>query len=265
MPIAGPFVAAPAAGILLGAIIGSFAGTVAVRLPAGRSIVHGRSACDTCHHPIGAADLVPLGSWLVLRGRCRHCGAAIGVDQFLAELGCALAGGIAFAQLPSAGVLQVLAIALFGWQLVLLALMDARHFWLPLPLVAMLGATGLARAALVPSALEPTDAMIQATLGGVIGWALLAGVAGVYRLLRRRPGLGGGDPLLLAAIGTWLGPPGTVHCLLAAAVLGLVAAVALRGLGRNVTGATALPLGSLMAAAAWPLLADTHIGALAGR
>lgn len=65
---------------IAGAAIGSFIGTALVRLPEHRSILAGRSACDSCGAGIGARDLVPLWSWLALRGRCRACGAPIGVS-----------------------------------------------------------------------------------------------------------------------------------------------------------------------------------------
>ena len=59
--------------------VGSFLGVIAERLPAGRPVLIARSACPACDHRLGARDLVPVLSWLFNRGRCRHCGAALGL------------------------------------------------------------------------------------------------------------------------------------------------------------------------------------------
>src|SRR3546814_4832372 len=65
------------AGAVAGAIIGSFLATLIFRWPQGRSVVHGRSACDGCGLTLGGRELVPLFSALAQRGRCRDCGAAL--------------------------------------------------------------------------------------------------------------------------------------------------------------------------------------------
>lgn len=62
---------------LLGFIIGSFLNVIIYRIPAGRSVSRGHSMCMTCGHTLGALDLVPVFSWLFLRGKCRYCGAPI--------------------------------------------------------------------------------------------------------------------------------------------------------------------------------------------
>ena len=59
----------------LGCCLGSFADCLAMRLLSGESAFAGRSHCDSCGHVLGAPDLVPLFSWLFLKGRCRYCGA----------------------------------------------------------------------------------------------------------------------------------------------------------------------------------------------
>jgi prepilin signal peptidase PulO-like enzyme (type II secretory pathway) len=82
-------------GVLLGLILGSFATMLAYRVPRGLSIVFPRSHCPACKTTLGPRDLVPVFSWLFLRGRCRHCGAPIGARYVIAEIAttilCALA------------------------------------------------------------------------------------------------------------------------------------------------------------------------------
>ena len=69
-----------------GLALGSFATVVAHRVPRGESIVSGRSRCPGCGATIAAYDNVPVLSWLLLRGRCRHCGERISVRYPLTEL-----------------------------------------------------------------------------------------------------------------------------------------------------------------------------------
>lgn len=235
---------------LVGAAIGSFIGTVLVRLPADRSILTGRSACDSCAVPIAARDLVPLLSWLALRGRCRVCSAPIGVWQPGCELACAAIGAMAVLLAPL--VLAVPAMIL-GWQLLLLAVIDARHLWLPRTLVALLAASG---AAVLGWQCWQTGTLLPlwtGLAGGALGFAMLWSVARGYKLVRGRDGMGGGDPPLLGAIGIWIGPTGVIGTVIGASVIGLAAALLMLLARRPVAADTALPLGSLMALAAWAI------------
>lgn len=70
----------------LGCCLGSFADCLAMRLLSGESAFAGRSHCDSCGHVLGAPDLVPLFSWLFLKGRCRYCGAKVPTECFFTEL-----------------------------------------------------------------------------------------------------------------------------------------------------------------------------------
>jgi leader peptidase (prepilin peptidase) / N-methyltransferase len=78
---------------IVGACLGSFLNVVLWRVPRGESIVSPPSHCPSCGTPLGAAELVPVVSWVALRGRCRHCGTRISARYPLVEAGCALAFG----------------------------------------------------------------------------------------------------------------------------------------------------------------------------
>lgn len=136
--------------------------------------------------------------------------------------------------------------AVLGWQLVLIAVLDAEHFILPDPLTLPLLATGLAAAAV----LDRTD-VVSAAIGAVAGFSALWLLALAYRRLRGRDGLGDGDPFLLAAGGAWVGWIGLPSILLWASAAGLsfVAARALTGRGLAVTDR--LPFGPCLAAGIW--------------
>lgn len=236
-----------ALGALSGALIGSYGGTLLARWPRGESATFGRSRCDSCAAPLGATQLVPVLSFLVQRGRCRRCAAAIAPGHLWIELGAMTVGGISgllFADTPATAAASAVA----GWLLLLLAAFDLRHFWLPDRLVLPLAALGLAVNAL---GIGPglTDAVIGALGGFLALWAIARG----YRLLRGREGLGGGDPKMLGAIGAWIGWQALPFTVFLAALLGLLAAGILALRGRAVDGEFRLPLGAALAAAAWPL------------
>lgn len=207
-------------------------------------MIAGRSACDTCGHGLGAAELIPLVSALLLRGKCRHCGAAIDQRHLVIELAAALVGAIALGVSPGFAGLTG---AVFGWFLIALIALDTTHYWLPdrltLPLLVIGLACGLANS-------DPP--LADRLWGAAAGYSSLAAIAFLYRRLRGRDGLGGGDPKLLGAIGAWLGWQALPFILLGGSLLGL-AIVLVRWLrGQEVSATDRLPLGALMAVAAFP-------------
>jgi leader peptidase (prepilin peptidase)/N-methyltransferase len=238
--------AALACGVL-GAIVGSFLGAAQARLPLGRSVATGRSRCEHCGRALGVAELVPIASFLTLRGRCRACGEPIDRWQLVAEIGGA-AVGLAAAFAVRDPVLLLLGLVL-GWQLLLLGLLDLRHFWLPDRLVALLAVSG-AVPALLAGWRDPA-LLLGPLAGAALGFALLWLPGRLYRAWRGIDGLGAGDPKLLAAIGLWLGPLGVVETLLGGAVLGLAATAGLVLARQAPTARTALPLGACLALAAF--------------
>jgi leader peptidase (prepilin peptidase) / N-methyltransferase len=235
---------------VLGAIVGSFLGAALVRLPEKRSVVTGRSACDGCGRALTVRELIPVLSWLAQRGKCRSCGGPIGGWQLACELGGAV---IAVSAVVLAGEGLALAAMLMGWQLLLLALLDLRHLWLPRVLVGWLAASGFAVIAAQAWAAASFYPILVSLTGGALGFGLLWMVAKVYLKGRGREGMGAGDPPLLGAIGLWLGPLGVVEVMLGASIMGILAAIVMLVSKRNVAADTALPLGTCLAATAWPL------------
>ena len=151
--------------------------------------------------------------------------------------------------------------ALFGWLLLTLALFDLRFFILPDRLTAT-----LALAAGAGIALYGAPTIGDRLIGGAGGYATLQLIRLGYRAARGREGLGGGDPKLLGAIGLWTGWQPLPAIMLVAALMGLAIAGTMHLLGRRVTVTHRLPLGTLMAAAAWPiwLWAQLYPGAMGG-
>lgn len=231
-------------GLILGAVVGSFLAVALIRWPAGASVVAGRSHCEGCGRALQPRDLVPILSYLVLRGRCRACGSAIDPRHLAMEAAGCLVGVTAGVAHPD----MVLVTAAFGWWLLLIMALDLQHHWLPDRLTLPLIPAGLAVAAF---GMGP--ALGDRVIGAAAGFAGLAAIALLYRAARGREGMGGGDPKLMAGLGAWLGWQSLPYLLLGAGVIGLAMVLALRRRGVAVDGSHRLPLGTLLALAAWPL------------
>lgn len=231
-------------GFLAGSIAGSFISTLVIRWPQGRA-TNGRSECDSCSARLRWFELVPLLSFLLQCGKCRRCAAKIPREHLWIEVTCALAGAIALTVAPGG---EGFAGAYFGWMLVALAALDFRHFWLPDRLTFLLGAMGLATGAI---GLAPT--LNDRLIGAALGYATLAIISLIYSKLRGRQGMGAGDPKLLGAIGLWLGWQTLPFVLLGASILGLNQMLYQLARKRPITLETRLPLGALMAVAAFPV------------
>jgi leader peptidase (prepilin peptidase) / N-methyltransferase len=231
-------------GATAGLVAGSFISTLVIRWPQGRTLT-GRSTCDGCQRTLAFQDLIPILSWLLGGRKCRTCGKKIDWRHPAIEALCALIGAVALVACPGA---TGIAGALFGWELLALAALDAEHFWLPDRLTAVLAASGLAFGVIgigvdLPSRL----------IGGTVGFGTLWFIASTYRRIRGREGLGGGDPKLLGAIGCWMGWQALPFVLVGASGLGLLAASVMLARRQQVAADTRLPLGALMAVAAFPL------------
>lgn len=214
-----------------------------LRWPRGEGAAIGRSRCDACGEAVAARDLIPLLSGIALRGRCRACAAPIDPAHAAIEGLCGLVGASAFLVAPGhAGFLG----ALSGWLLVALAAFDLRHFWLPDRLTLSVALAGVAGGLTgVPPPLA--DRLI----GGASGFLALFLVAQAYRLVRKREGMGGGDPKLFGAIGLMLGWQALPYVLLGASGIGLAWVAARAAMGKGIAATDRLPLGALMALSAF--------------
>lgn len=245
---ADPLIGSPLLPVLLGPFAGSFLGVLIRRLPEGRPVALARSACEGCGSALRARDLVPLASFVALRGRCRACGAAIARFHPAVEIAASAVAAIAVLAAPDAA--HAWAGCVLGWALLALAWIDWEHWRLPDALTLPLLLLGLAATGLLapPPLLAPLTAHAAAA---ALGYLAFRGVSALYRRLRGRDGLGEGDAKLLAAAGAWVGPAALSSVILVAALAGLVLALGLRLRGRAVGSDTALPFGPCLAFATW--------------
>lgn len=199
--------------ILCGLAWGSFLNVVIYRLPAGQSLVKPPSSCPSCHERIKPYDNIPVLSYLLLRGKCRHCGARIPISYVLVEV-----------LTPAAFVVLYLhyslsffffASSLFTSALIVLCFIDYRHKILPdkitFPGIAL---------ALVYSFFRRDLPILQALLGSAVGAGFLLLIYGGYYLVRKKEGLGLGDVTMMIMIGAYLGWVKTLLTLILASFVG---------------------------------------------
>lgn len=221
---------------ILGAVIGSFLNVVADRLPARESLVRPPSQCPSCHRRLRALELIPVMSFLALRGRCRTCRARIPRRVFAVELGTAVVFGLAawrYGVNPRAVISSVYAALLIAFLVI-----DMEHGLIPNRLIVpALGVAALA----VPFSgwVDP----VYTLLGGAVSFGLLLAIAVVAS-----GGMGMGDVKLGAFLGVILGFPQIVPGLLVAFISGGAIAAGLLISGR-LKRDDRIPFGPFMAAA----------------
>jgi len=226
-------------------VAGSWLGVLIRRLPDGRPVALARSACESCGGTLRARDLIPVVSYLRLRGRCRDCQAPIGRFHLDVEL---VAVAVAFWAALEAGddMVRLGASCVLGWTLLAAGWIDAQRMVLPDVLTIPLLLLGLAGTWW----LNP-PAIADRAAAAILGYVLFRSIAFGYRSLRGRDGLGQGDAKLLAAGGAWVGLAALPSVVLTSALLGILSALVLRALGYRLTRATQIPLGPSLALAVW--------------
>jgi leader peptidase (prepilin peptidase)/N-methyltransferase len=231
--------------LLASPFVGSFLALLAFRLPEREDVVAARSHCRSCGTVLRPADLLPIVSFVRLKGHCRTCGAPISFAYPLIELGAILIA--IFSAIFASGWL-LLVTCLLGWALLAAAAADLRVFILPNAITLPFIPAGLAVAHFMLGANLFTH-VVGAIAGGSALWLIDFG----YRRVRGRAGLGMGDVKLAAAAGAWLGWPYLPWLLVAATPIALAMALAMHVAGTKVTRTTPLPYGAPLAAAFFAL------------
>jgi leader peptidase (prepilin peptidase)/N-methyltransferase len=221
---------------LAGLLIGSFAGVVAHRVPIGESIVTGRSRCDDCGTMIAAYDNVPVISWLVLRGRCRSCGAAIPGLYPLVELGLGAAYAATYLVLGGDDAGELALALVFATVLAIVTLSDLEYRVIPNPVMI---ASAIAAIAIV-AATDPGGLPEHLISGAGAGGFLL-----LIALLYPR-GMGMGDVKLAGVMGLFLGSA-VVPALVAGFIAGAVFGIALIARHGSEARKRAVPFGPFLA------------------
>jgi leader peptidase (prepilin peptidase) / N-methyltransferase len=218
-----------------GIMTGSFIGVVAHRIPRGDSVVTGRSACDSCGVQIAAYDNVPVLSWLLLRGRCRTCGARIPVRYLLVELalGAAFAAtAVVFHDDPGQLILGLVFVAM----LAAITLTDLERRIIPNRILLAGAVAGLAIAAVTDPSGLPERGIAAAAAGGLLFLIALA----------YPRGMGMGDVKLAAVMGLFLGSAVSV-ALAVAVIAGSVVGIGVMAHKGSSARKQAVPFGPFLA------------------
>lgn len=250
----------------LGLLVGSFLNVVILRFPARlewawrqeareilalpevyepkpSGLVFSRSACPHCAHALSAWENIPVLSFLILRGKCSACKAPISWQYPAVEL----ITGILFALCVwRFGISLPLLFALpFTAALIVLSGIDLRTKFLPAQITLPLLWLGLI-ASLVTLFIDSASAI----LGAVVGYLSLWSVAGLYKLLTKKEGMGAGDFTLLAVIGAWCGIKAILPVLLLSSFVGaIIGSIWLATSGKHRD--TEIPFGQYLAIAGW--------------
>jgi len=216
--ITDPFVLGVAAAF--GLMVGSFLNVCIVRLPANESVVRPRSKCPKCGSPIAWYDNVPLLSWLVLLGRCRHCKTGISFQYPLVE---AAVGGLWAAVVWYYGITaDAFTAGVFGTILLGIAVTDAQTYLIPDEYT--LGGLALG---LLLSLRDGFHALGDAAVGAAVGFGLLYFVAWAGEKVFGEEAMGGGDIKMMAMVGTFVHWKGVLLTIFGGALLGTLVFVPL--------------------------------------
>ncbi|HEX5979812.1 MAG TPA: prepilin peptidase [Thermoleophilaceae bacterium] len=236
---------------VLGAILGSFLNVVIHRLPLGQSLARPGSRCPSCGTPIAPYDNVPVVSWLLLRGRCRHCGAPISVRYPAVELLTAVtfAAVVAVRGFDDDLLLELPFVAC----LIALAGIDLDHKLLPNKIVYPMAVYGLLATAIVD-----TDDLVEHVIAGAGGFLFL-----FIAVLAYPRGMGMGDVKLAGAMGLYLGLsliPAMLTAFLTGSLvgLGMMAREGMQARKKAVPFGVFLAVGGLVGVLAGPELIELY-------
>jgi leader peptidase (prepilin peptidase)/N-methyltransferase len=236
--------------VLVGLAIGSFLNVCIDRLPSGRSVISPSSQCDQCQRRLSPVDLIPVFSYLWLKGRCRYCGAVLPKRLVLVELTTGVMLGalyLIFGLSPEFGVS-----AFWGCLSVVIFVIDLEQGLILNIIVYPSLAVALAFAGLLDlswlegwGVMEEWPAIAVAGLGGGVGFLFFFLLAVFAIVVLGKEGIGWGDVKLAAVVGLACGFPLVVVVMVLGAVIGLLMAVVM---GR-VKGGETIPFGSALVVA----------------
>ena len=240
----------------LGLVFGSFASAIAYRVPRGVSWVKARSSCCSCQASLGVRDLVPLVSWCLNKGACRHCGVRVSVCYPLLELAsmvmCLAVYAVYGVDVPA---LLVYAAVPF---LLALFLIDLEHMVLPNQLVFILFVLGALRLGVLWWNGAPSGLLVDHG-AAVLFYAFLSWAVGALmgRILKKEA-LGFGDVKFFGVAGLWLG----VEALPLFMIISGLTAVCFALIWRFVRKSAVFPFGPALIAAFFVLLLCQGGGAI---
>ncbi len=201
---------------LFGACMGSFLNCMAWRIVHEESVLKGRSHCDICGATLGVRDLIPIFSFLISRGKCRHCGARLSIGHVVAEVFSGLTFLLLIFKYDIS--LQALEMLLFACILLGAAFADLQGYIIPDRFIVAGILFRIPFFFLLP---DWKSNLIDALLGGFLMVTGLLALVLIYEKIRGIEAMGGGDLKLLFVTGLYLGWAKNLLCLLFACLIGI--------------------------------------------
>ena len=235
---------------LLGAILGSFINALSFRFNTGRSILWthstslraSRSRCMRCGHTLGGLDLVPVLSFVFLRGRCRYCGSKISWQYPLVELVAALLSALTYLSVAHLGTAALAyAFWLLVWMIVLFTIIyDIKHTVIPWSCSISLAVLALVSFVVPVGQAAPS-------LWALLAGPLLALPLFFISLISAGRWMGGGDSAFELSLGWLLGLSAGLSALMLAFWSGALVGIALLVAGKHVTMKSEIPFAPFLA------------------
>ncbi len=228
--------------VLLGLILGSFLNVCIYRLPRELSVVRPRSCCPSCNRTIAWFDNIPLLSYLLLRGKCRHCGTSIPIRYPLIE---GATGLISWLVYHFGLGMDYFVYFPYAASLLAVSVIDLEHRIIPDQISLSGIVIGLLLAAFTP-VMPFLDSLVGFALGGAS--LLLVGMA--YEAVRKQEGIGGGDIKLLAMIGAFTGWKGVLFTIFGGSLIASIVGITLM-IVRRTNGQVPIPFGPFLSGASF--------------
>lgn len=226
-----------------GLAVGSFLNCMAWRMTHGESVLKGRSHCAVCNHTLSPRDLVPLFSFLALKGRCRYCGTKISIRYPLAEL---VTACVFIAVVLRYGVsLLALRFLVFAVVLLTLSLVDLEEKIIPDSLLIAAAVWWLITLPFISG--ELLYDLGRGLVGGAgIALPMLLIVLAADKIMGRET-MGGGDIKLFFVAGLYLGLPLNMMNMIVSCLIGIVFGLAGKTARQNDEDPAAIPFGPAIA------------------
>lgn len=256
--------------LIMGLLIGSFLNVVIYRLPVMMerswksdcaecfpeaklkvddevfNLVLPRSRCPQCHHLIGSTENIPVVSWLLQKGKCKHCACKISTRYPAIELLTGFLSLVVALFIPFGWPL--LFALIFTWVLIALTFIDVDTMLLPDQLTLPLVWLGL-----LVNLSGMFTSLNDAVLGAVFGYLALWSIYWLFKLVTGKEGMGYGDFKLLAALGAWFGWQALPVIILLSSFAGAVLGILMMALSKD-KKSKPIPFGPYLAIAGWAYL-----------
>lgn len=216
---------------ILGFIIGSFLNVCIYRIPKGESINYPPSHCQHCKHRLSIFDLIPVVSWLLLRGKCCYCGEKISPRYMGIELLNGLGYGLAIVYF-GLSIEGIMACGLIS-VVIVLTFIDIDHMLLPTGVTLVGCVIALLGKGALSYVYQDWGYLVSGILGGLLGYGIFAGLFYACLWLLKKEGMGYGDVEYLGMLGLFTSPACVILILLISSIIGAIYGLILYGIHKE--------------------------------